>query len=101
VADLLNKIGEILPRELGQAPQKVSENPSEFDFAEMLRNNLDETNYLQEEGEKAATDIATGMVKDLHQAAIALNKAEGSMKLMLEMRNKAVSAYKEIVRTQM
>ncbi len=47
------------------------------------------------------SDIATGQVKDLHQAAIAIDKAEMSMKLMLEVRNKAVSAYKEILRTQM
>ncbi|MBP1681612.1 MAG: fliE [Proteobacteria bacterium] len=45
-------------------------------------------------------DLATGEVKDLHQAAIAINKAETSMKMMLEIRNKALSAYKEIARTQ-
>ena len=46
------------------------------------------------------TDIATGEVKDLHQAAIAINKADMSMKFMLEVRNKAINAYKEITRTQ-
>ncbi|EPT6503386.1 flagellar hook-basal body complex protein FliE, partial [Campylobacter jejuni] len=51
-------------------------------------------------GEAAMTDIATGQVKDLHQAAIAITKAESSMKFMLEVRNKAISAYKEITRTQ-
>ena len=56
---------------------------------------------MQVEGEKAMSDIATGSVKDLHQAAIAIDKAEISMKLMLEVRNKALSAYKEITRTQM
>ena len=45
-------------------------------------------------------DIATGQVKDLHQAALAIDKAEMSMKLMLEAKNKALSAYKEILRTQ-
>ena len=50
--------------------------------------------------EAAMTDIATGQVKDLHQAAIAITKAESSMKFMLEVRNKAISAYKEITRTQ-
>ncbi|OHE06697.1 MAG: flagellar hook-basal body complex protein FliE, partial [Sulfurimonas sp. RIFCSPLOWO2_12_FULL_34_6] len=45
-------------------------------------------------------DMATGQVKDLHQAALAIGKAETSMKLMLEIRNKALSAYKELGRTQ-
>ena len=48
----------------------------------------------------AIGDIATGQVKDLHQAALAISKAETSMKLMLEIRNKALNAYKELGRTQ-
>jgi flagellar hook-basal body complex protein FliE len=101
MADLLNKIGEILPKELGKAPVKIGESEGGLSFADLLKNSFEETNVMQEEGEKAATDIATGTVKDLHQAAIALGKAESSMKLMLEIRNKAISAYREITRTQM
>ncbi|MDD2838143.1 MAG: flagellar hook-basal body complex protein FliE [Sulfuricurvum sp.] len=71
------------------------------DFAEELKSALGNVNQMQVDGEKAMSDIATGSVKDLHQAAIAIDKAEISMKLMLEVRNKALSAYKEITRTQM
>ena len=70
------------------------------DFSEVLKESLEEVNDLQIEGEKAMSDLATGQVKDLHQAAIAINKAELSMKMMLEVRNKAINAYKEILRTQ-
>lgn len=73
---------------------------SQTDFAQELKNALGNVNQMQVEGEKAMSDIATGSVKDLHQAAIAIDKAEISMKLMLEVRNKALSAYKEITRTQ-
>ncbi len=73
---------------------------SSTDFAQELKNALGNVNQMQVEGEKAMSDIATGSVKDLHQAAIAIDKAEISMKLMLEVRNKALSAYKEITRTQ-
>lgn len=87
-------------------PQGVQQNQSAVNqgdgknFANMLKRSIDETNSLQQGGEKAMADLATGQVKDLHQAAIAINKAETSMKLMLEVRNKAISAYKEILRTQ-
>lgn len=70
-------------------------------FAEELKSAMNEVNELQVGGEKAMADIATGQVKDLHQAAMAIDKAELSMKLMLEVRNKALSAYKEITRTQL
>ena len=74
---------------------------SNSDFSSILKNSLEEVNKLQKEGDKAMSDIATGSVKDLHQAAIAIDKAELSMKLMLEVRNKALNAYKELSRTQM
>ncbi len=70
-------------------------------FEQLLKESVNELNQLQIDGEKALSDIATGQVKDLHQAALAINKAESSMKLMLEVRNKAISAYKELLRTQM
>ncbi|MDP8386087.1 flagellar hook-basal body complex protein FliE [Campylobacter jejuni] len=79
-----------------------SQNSTEIgdEFAKMLKNEINDLNKAQESGEAAMTDIATGQVKDLHQAAIAITKAESSMKFMLEVRNKAISAYKEITRTQ-
>lgn len=70
-------------------------------FAEHLKSALNEVNELQEKGDKALGEMATGQVKDLHQAALAIGKAETSMKLMLEIRNKALSAYKELGRTQL
>lgn len=70
------------------------------DFSKILQESMEEINDSQVKGDKAMADIATGEVKDLHQAAIAINKAETSMKMMLEIRNKALSAYKEIARTQ-
>ncbi|MBT0879010.1 MULTISPECIES: flagellar hook-basal body complex protein FliE [unclassified Campylobacter] len=71
-----------------------------FSFADALKQELEELNKEQIVSDKAMADVATGNVKDLHQAAIAINKAETSMKFMLEVRNKAINAYKEISRTQ-
>jgi flagellar hook-basal body complex protein FliE len=70
-------------------------------FAQQLKSALSEVNELQVNKEVAMADMATGQVKDLHQAALAIGKAETNMKLMLEIRNKALSAYKEIGRTQL
>ena len=70
-------------------------------FADQLKSAINEVNELKQNSETAAAEIATGQVKDLHQAALAIGKAETSMKLMLEIRNKALSAYKELGRTQL
>ncbi|BBG66636.1 flagellar hook-basal body complex protein FliE [Hydrogenimonas sp.] len=79
---------------------KADKKSGESSFGEVLKESLEEVNDLQKKGEEAMSDLATGQVKDLHQAALAIGKAEMSMKLMLEVRNKAINAYKEILRTQ-
>ena len=70
-------------------------------FTSLLKSSIKELNQSQKMSERAMADIATGQVKDLHQAALAIDRAELTMKTMLEVRNKALSAYKEITRLQM
>jgi flagellar hook-basal body complex protein FliE len=70
------------------------------EFLSILKDTINEVNQEQEKAEIASASIATGSVKDLHQAAIAIDKAEISMKMMLEVRNKVLNAYKDILRTQ-
>jgi flagellar hook-basal body complex protein FliE len=96
----INKIGSLSTADLlGQQNSKTEKGSG--DFAKELKSALGSVNEEQVKGEKAMADIATGQVKDLHQAAMAIDKAELSMKLMLEVRNKALSAYKELKQTPM
>ena len=69
-------------------------------FVDSMKEAFDEVNKEQKTSEQALADVASGQIKDLHQAAIAIGRAEMSMKTMLEVRNKAINAYKEILRTQ-
>ena len=96
----LNKVSGLSTADLLGKANGASSTTGEG-FADALKKSLNEVNEMQGAGEKAMSDLATGQVKDLHQAALAIDKAEISMKLMLEVRNKALNAYKEISRTQM
>ncbi len=97
MADIkLNNIGiDNVSSASGISQKKPSKN-----FMDTMKEVVDEVNAYQKNSEKALSDVATGQIKDLHQAAIAIGKAETSMKVMLEVRNKAINAYKEILRTQ-
>jgi flagellar hook-basal body complex protein FliE len=97
----INGISGTSTAELLKQKSKLEQNSAGGDFAEHLKSALNEVNDMQQESEKAIADLATGQVKDLHQAALAIGKAETSMQLMLEIRNKALSAYKELGRTQL
>lgn len=94
----INNISNLNPIE---QKNSKSTNLTDQSFSDILNKTLGELNDVQQKADKAVADLATGEVKDLHQAAIAIGKAETSMKLMLEVRNKAISAYKEIARTQL
>ncbi|MDE6886756.1 MAG: flagellar hook-basal body complex protein FliE [Helicobacteraceae bacterium] len=89
--------------QIGNLDSIKKQNPSNTptkNFMDTMKEAFDEVNTQQKTSEQALSDIATGNIKDLHQAAIAIGKAETSMKVMLEVRNKAINAYKEILRTQ-
>lgn len=83
--------------------QSTQDNNKKTDgsFSKVLTKAINELNDTQVKADKAVADLATGEVTDIHLAAIAIGKAEVSMNLMLEIRNKAINAYKEISRTQL
>jgi len=96
----IDKLSSVGTADLLKQKNKIAPKGGEA-FAQQLKSALNEVNEIQGEKESAVADLATGQVKDLHQAAIAIGKAEINMKLMLEIRNKALSAYKELGRTQL
>ena len=97
----INSIAGTSTANLLKQKSKVENPTGGAAFADTLKSALNEVNQFQEDKTQAVADIATGQVKDLHQAALAIGKAETSMKLMLEIRNKALNAYKELGRTQL
>ncbi len=81
-------------------PDSKTDKSGDLDFGKMLKDTINESNAIQKDSEEALADMATGQIKDLHQAAKSIGKAEVNMKMMLEVRNKAITAYKEILKTQ-
>jgi flagellar hook-basal body complex protein FliE len=65
-----------------------------------LKHAINTVNQAQIEADQAVQELATGNEKDIHQTMIALEKAEVSFQLMMQVRNKIVSAYEEIMRMQ-
>lgn len=68
-------------------------------FFSTLQNAIGEVNKLHEEADHAVQELAAGKKKDIHNTMIALEKAEVSFQLMMQVRNKIISAYETIMRT--
>ncbi len=69
-------------------------------FGETLKTFMVEVNQAQVSADRAAEQIAAGETKNLHGAMIKLEEADISLRLMVQVRNKAVEAYQEIMRMQ-
>ena len=67
-------------------------------FATALSSSIAEVNQAQVSADKAAQQIAAGETKNLHETMIKLEEADISLRLMVQVRNKAVEAYQEIMR---
>ena len=67
-------------------------------FQNMLNDAISEVNNEQVDGYKAMEGIASGKVTNLQEAVQKIEEAELSLKLALEVKNKALNAYKEIMK---
>lgn len=69
-------------------------------FGETLNQAVKDVNALQTEAGKAVDKMVVGENVDLHDVMIAVEKAKTSFDLLLEIRNKTIDAYREIMRMQ-
>ena len=69
-------------------------------FSNLLKNSIAEVNQSQVNAYDAMDDIATGKVENLQKAVQQIEEAELSLKLGLEVKNKALGAYKQIMAMQ-
>ena len=76
------------------------EKPEEKSFGTYLKDALSEVNQLQLASEEQNKLLAAGEVSDISQVVVAGQKAEIALQLTLQLRNRAVSAYQEIMRMQ-
>ncbi|CCJ34710.1 flagellar hook-basal body complex protein FliE [Caloramator australicus] len=69
-------------------------------FEEYLKKALDRVNEKQVEAENATIDLITGQAQDIHQVMLATEEARLTLELAVQIRNKLVDAYQEIMRIQ-
>lgn len=81
------------------SPSQASQDPKES-FGAFLKQSFNDVNQLLSTSDKAASDMAVGKSESLHDAMISFEKAETAFKLLVQVRNKAIDAYHEIMRMQ-
>ena len=92
----------IEPIEPGQVgSSKPATNAEGKTFSEVLTESIQEVNRMQLDADTAIEKLATGEIKDLTEVVSAMQKAELTFSTLMQIRNRLVDAYQEIMRIRM
>lgn len=86
---------------LSPTPPPGVEDVSGKSFSDFLSEKMGEVNNLQQQSDKAIQDLATGKEQDLGKVVSAVEKANLAFQMMVQVRNKLVDAYDELMRIRM
>lgn len=95
------KVDALIPNNLTtQTNDNNNKNNESISFADLLKKSINDVNNLQIAADTAIKEIATGKMDNIQDAVMAIEKADISMRLLLEVKNKAVQAYNQIMNMQ-
>ncbi|QAV33507.1 flagellar hook-basal body complex protein FliE [Fervidobacterium changbaicum] len=98
---MVDKIGGVNPlRPNVTMNVNNSQNQGESEFSKVLSEALKNVNDQQKNVEKLTDDFAMGKVSNIHELIVEAEKASISLRLTVEVRNRIVEAYREIMRMQ-
>jgi flagellar hook-basal body complex protein FliE len=69
-------------------------------FSDVLKDSINKVGELEKEANEQAEKLVRMEGQDIHNTMIAVEKADLSFQLMMQIRNKIISAYEEIMRIQ-
>ncbi len=70
-------------------------------FGDILQSLVGATDAQQQRADQAGETLDGGGEKKLHQGRIAMEQADISLRYLVQVRNKAIEAYQEIMRMQL
>jgi flagellar hook-basal body complex protein FliE len=72
----------------------------EQSFANSLKEAVNSVNVAQKDSDVKMQELATGKSQNIHETMISAEKADIALRLMVQVRNKMIEAYQEVMRMQ-
>jgi flagellar hook-basal body complex protein FliE len=89
----------LLDRE-GLGNSLISKTNNQLDFYDILKDSFKQLNQYQLDADENIQNLVTGQVDDIHSVMIAIQKAQISLQFAVQIRNRVMDAYQEIMRMQ-
>jgi flagellar hook-basal body complex protein FliE len=80
--------------------EKQAAKVGESSFGDSMRDAVSKVSDLESNADQFANKLAAGDAVEIHQAMIAMQKASTALQFTIQVRNKIIEAYHEIMRMQ-
>lgn len=94
----ISAIDQFTQQSLSQTQSKSKE--ANVSFSDYLQQSLNMVNESQKVAEKMSADVAAGKSEHIHETMLALTQAELTFNMAVQVRNKALESYQEVMRMQ-
>jgi flagellar hook-basal body complex protein FliE len=98
--DMIIRGGDLLPPGLEKVKTPGASSEKGKDFSQVLSDAVNDINQLQKNADEAIANVQLDNTASVHEAMVALEKAGISFQAMMQVRNKILDAYQEVMRTQ-
>jgi flagellar hook-basal body complex protein FliE len=88
--------GALSPR----LPAPAADRASGGGFSDVLRNLVDQVDTLQKDADVSINGLVTGATTNVHDVTIKMAEAGMAFDLMMQVRNKLLEAYQQIIKMQ-
>ena len=85
-------------RQQAGGPEASTQATGNVDFSEALQDGLEAVNAEIAKAEELPAAFVTGEIEDFHEVAVQLKRADIGFRFALEIRNKLIDAYREVMR---
>lgn len=101
IEQMLGVLKSTAAQAAGKPAESASVSPGGADFAQVLQGSIDRVNQTQRQAQQMAeTMVAGDKSQNLHEVMVALQTASVSFQEMVQVRNRLVSAYQDIMNMQ-
>jgi flagellar hook-basal body complex protein FliE len=91
----ISKLQSLLPKSDAVEPQSLND-ASKTPFSDYIKQSLKAVNNQMLDADQSIEDFVTGKNQDIHHTMLSMQKASVSFELVMQVRNKIITAYDEI-----
>ncbi len=94
------KVEKVILDNFSKSESTTKTEKSATSFSDVLKESINKVGELEKEANQQTESLVKTQGQDIHNTMIAIEKADLSFQLMMQIRNKILTAYDEIMRLQ-